>query len=112
MTSKLHAEALIALLLAGHLAGSLNRKPLELKCGELAPMILGHRVDLTLTEDGKVKGEAVAVREDSLVMEVTRSSGQKAFAKGSGAIPRSSIALIKLERSRGSWGRSLGTVLG
>jgi hypothetical protein len=64
MTSKLQAAILAALLLASQTSGLAESKPLELKWGELAPMIVGHRVELTLTEGGKVKGEAVVVRED------------------------------------------------
>ncbi len=112
MTSKFQAAILVALLLASQTGGRAESKPLELKWGELAPMIVGHSVELTLSEGGKVKGEAVVVREDALVMEVKGSSGEKIFAKGSGSIPRGSISLIKLERARGSWGRSLGTVIG
>jgi hypothetical protein len=87
-------------------------KPLELKWNELSSMIAGHQVELTLPEGATIRGEAVAVREDALVIDVQRSSGAKAYPKGSATIPRASVSLIKLERARGSAGRTLGTIGG
>jgi len=87
-------------------------KPLELKWSELAPIVASHRVELTLSDGGIVSGEAIAVREDTLVLDVKKSSGTKQYAKGNAAIPRNAITLITLERSRGTWGRTLGTTLG
>ena len=70
MTSKYQAAFLIALLFAGQSNGLAESKPLELKWGELAPLVVGQRIELTLTGGAKVKGEAVVVREDNLVMDV------------------------------------------
>jgi hypothetical protein len=96
----------------GHAALSAESKPLELKWTELASMIASHRVDLALSDGGIVSGEAIAVREDTLILDVRRSSGTKQYPKGNAAIPRSTITLITLERSSGTWGRTLGTTLG
>jgi hypothetical protein len=54
----------------------------------------------------------VAVREDTLVMDVKKASGESHYAKGSATIPRGSIGLIRLDRKRGGWGRTMGTVVG
>src|SRR5258706_204797 len=94
----------IFLLCAGQTSGLAESKPLELKWTELAPIIQGQRVELALKQGQKIKGEAVVVREDSLVMDVK--------GKRSAAIPRTDIRLIKLERTRGRWGRNLGTTIG
>jgi hypothetical protein len=101
----------IVLLWAGQVAGLSQSKPLELKWSELAGMVAGHSVELTLAGGGAVAGEALAVREDSILMDVRKTSAGE-FQKGSAAIPKGSIGLIKLERGRGGWGRTLGTVLG
>jgi hypothetical protein len=98
------------LLWAGQVTGLSQSKPLELKWSELAGMVAGHSVELTLA-GGAVAGEALAVREDSILMDVRKTSARE-FQKGSAAIPKGSIGLIKLERGRGAWGRTLGTVLG
>jgi len=71
----------------------------ELRWSELAPLIQGRRVELTLGDGAKLRGEAVVVREDSIVM-------------ANASIPRESVSLIKVDKSRGSWGRKLGTVIG
>ena len=112
MTLKFQAAILAALLCVGQTSGLAEIKPLELKWSELPPMVVGHRVELTLTEGGKVRGEAVVVRDDAFVMDVRGSSGERAYPNGSASIPRNSVVMIKLERARGSWGRSIGTVIG
>lgn len=65
-----------------------------------------------LPEGTSIKGEAVAVRDEALVVDVKGASDTKAYPKGSATIPRASVTLIKVERRRGSWGRKLGTVVG
>jgi hypothetical protein len=103
---------LLVFCLLAEVAPAAQSKPLELKWNELSSMIAGHRVELTLPEGATIQGEAVAVREDTLVIDVQKSSGAKAYPKGSATIPRASVNLIKLERARGSAGRTLGTIGG
>jgi hypothetical protein len=107
---RIRAVFLIILLFAGQKNAPAESKPLEMKWNELAPMIVGRRVALILTDSTTVKGEVVAMREETILMDV--SSAVKGYAKGSGSIPRSSLALIDLERRRGAWGRTMGTVIG
>lgn len=89
-----------------------DSKPLELKWSEIAPLISSHVVQLTLSTGGTVRGEVATVRDDSLVIDVRNSSDSKAYPKGSASVPRSSVTLIKVERTHGSWGRTIGTTLG
>jgi hypothetical protein len=103
---------LAALLWVGQVSGLSQTKPLELRWNELAAMIAGHTVELTLTNATFVRGEAVAVREDMLIMDISKTSMTSGYQKGNGVIPRSAIDLIRLDRTRGSWGRTLGTVVG
>jgi len=110
MTEKFRAVFLITLLCVGQKGALAESKPLELKWNELAPMIGGHHVALVLTDGTTVKGEVAAVREEAILMNV--SSAVSGYAKGNGSIPRSSLALINLERRRGAWGRTMGTVIG
>ena len=86
-------------------------RPLELKWGELAPTVQGHPVELTLAGGVKVTGEVAAIREDAMVLDVSKTSDAKAYPKGNASVPRSSIQLLKLKRAAG-WGRTLGTTLG
>src|SRR5258708_13870970 len=87
----------ILLLFAGQRSSLAESKPLKLKWTELAPIIHGHRVELVLKQGLKIKGEAVVVREDSLVMDVK---------EGSAVIPRIDMGLLKLERPRANWRRN------
>ena len=112
MTVNCRVLYLLAVLCVGQATLSAKSKPLELKWTELAPMISSHVVDLTLSDGGWVSGEAIAIREDTLVLDVKKSSGTKRYAKGNAAVPRSEIKLIALQRSRGTWGRTVGTTVG
>ena len=100
---------MIVLLCAGQTGGWADSKPLELKWTELAPLIQGRRVELTLAQGTKIKGEAIAVREDTLLLDVKKAS--KSYEKGNAVIPRASLSLIKVEK-KGSSGRVLGTIIG
>jgi hypothetical protein len=85
-------------------------KPLELRWTELAPLIGGQRVEVLLNDGLKIKGEVIAVRDDTILLDV--ASAAKGYPKGNGTVARGSLMQINLERRRGAWGRSLGTVFG
>ena len=110
MTLKRPAAALLVVLFALPITAFGQSKPLEMKWGELAPLVTGPPVTVTLSDGTAVKGEAIAVRDDAMLLDV--SSASKGYPKGSGSVPRNSIALIDLQRAKGSWGRTLGTVIG
>ncbi len=103
---------MVVLLCWSSVSALAESRPLELKWNEVGPMVVSQRVELTLADGSKVKGEAAAVREDSFVIDVKKSSGGKKYEKGSATIPLSSIGLIRLDRTKSSWGRSMGTIIG
>ena len=43
-------------------------KPVEVKWKELAPLIKGYDVTLELIDGVKVRGEVIAIREDSILI--------------------------------------------
>lgn len=77
-------------------------KPLEMRWNELAPLISGQHVEVVQNDGLKFKGEVIAIRDQELLLD----------AKGNRTVMRASVAQINLERRRGAWGRTLGTVLG
>ena len=107
-----HSMIGVALLFVCQMHGLAESKPLELKWGEIAPIIGGHRVQLVLPDGTMIKGEAITVRDDALVVDVKSTSNARACPKGSASISRTSVNLIQVERRRGSWGRNLGTAVG
>lgn len=86
------------------------RKPLELKWSELGNMVVGHKVAITLTDDIVLGGEVASVRDDSIVLDVTLPA--KGYPKGNGVVPRNAVKLIGLERTKGAFGRAIGTTFG
>jgi hypothetical protein len=74
--------ALSFILFAGASAGALAASVQELRWSELAPLVAGKRVEISLVDGSRVKGEALAVRDDTLVMDIRGSSGPTRFSKG------------------------------
>jgi hypothetical protein len=111
--SQFRTPALLILICAAVDLAAGETRPVELKWNEIAPLVAGRNVDVTLAEGGRVRGEAIAVRENTLVVDVRGSSGAGSrFQNGNADIPRPSIVLIRVDRTRGAWGRTMGTVLG
>src|SRR6188768_2123167 len=110
MNRHIRIVVLITLYCGGDSAITAESKALEVTWKELAPLISGYQVTLELIDGVRVTGEVIAVREDSILMDV--STAVKTHAAGNGLIPRKTIALIHLRRTHGSWGRGMGTVLG
>jgi hypothetical protein len=109
----LHRVLILGILLCLWCANaSAESKPLELKWNELASMIIGHVVQMALPDGTIIKGEAISVREDALLMDINRTSDSSVYPKGNARIPKASVQLIQLEKRSGSWGRNLGTVIG
>jgi hypothetical protein len=112
MTSPFRSIGLVLFVWACPQAVLAEKKPLELKWGEILPVAGGQRVQMVFPDGTALKGELVTVREDALVMDVKSTSNKEAHPKGSAAIPRASVTLIRVERRRGHWGRSVGTTVG
>lgn len=86
--------------------------PAEIRWNELAALIVGHHVSIPLPGGGSVEGEALSVRDDSLVLDIGKTSDPGRYPKGQTPIPRASVTEVRLVERRGSGGRILGTVVG
>lgn len=85
---------------------------LELLWSELPPLLQGRRVDITLTDGTTIRGDVLAVRDEELVIDVRGASRGALDAHRQGNVPRTSVSIIRFQRSGSSWGRNLGTVIG
>lgn len=84
----------------------------QLKWTELGAIAIGHDVRLVLPGGVVLRGEIEAVRDDSLVMVVAKTSDQKAFPRGQNSIPRTVVSVVDIEKVRGIAGRVIGTTTG
>jgi hypothetical protein len=84
----------------------------QLKWTELGAIVIGHDVRLVLPGGAILRGEIEAVRDDSLVMIVAKTSERKAFPKGQNSIPRASVSVVEVRKVRGIAGRVIGTTAG
>jgi len=85
---------------------------LEMKWNELGPVIAGHQVKLVLPGGAAIQGEAIAVRENTLLLDVKKNSDRRSYPRGQNAIPRASVTTLQFETVRGSGGRTIGLIVG
>jgi hypothetical protein len=69
-------------------------------------------VKLVLPGGAEIQGEAIAVREDTLLLNVKKTSDRKSYPRGQNTIPRASVTTLQLETIRGSGGRTIGVIVG
>ena len=63
---------------------------------ELCRMILGMNIRMMLPDTTVIRGRALEVRPDELVVDVRRTSNSQLHAKGRTVIPRSDVSTIEL----------------
>jgi hypothetical protein len=80
--------------------------PVEMKWGEIGPIVVNQRVAVAWKDGRTVRGEVLAVRDTELLLET------KTDKKGSMTIPRESIAGLTVTRTKGAGGRTFGTIIG
>ena len=84
---------------------------IEVRWNGLSPIILSHRVSLVLPTGTAISGDVVAVGDDSLTMDVHKTSDRKQ-PKGKMSIPRASVKTLQMMDTNGTGGRILGVVVG
>ena len=99
-------------LLAAAASAIAATPPAEIRWNELAALIVGHRVSVSLPGGGTVEGEALSVRDDSLVLDIGRTTDSNRYPRGQTPIPRAAVTELRLSERRSSGGRILGTVVG
>ena len=103
---------LIAVALVAQSPATAAPKPLELKWSELSHAIQGRTIELTLPGGTTVGGEVTVVREDSLVLDVHKTSDSNAYPKGNAILPKASVTVLNLKETHSAWGRKMGSGLG
>lgn len=103
---------LVAFALVAQSTAMAAPKPVELTWSELSSAIQGRTIKLTLPGGITVGGDVTVVRDDSLVLNVHKTSDSKAFPKGNATIPKASVTVLNLTETPGRWGRKMGSRLG
>lgn len=85
---------------------------IEVHWSELSVALAGGRVALVLPDGTVLQGEAVEVKTDELLLDISKSSERRAYPKGRRWIPRSAITTVRLTKTRGVKGRIIGTIAG
>ena len=94
------------------LSAAAQAAQLEVRWSELSPLVVGRTVAIVLPDGTAVSGEAAAVRDAELAMDIRKTSNRTAHPKGMAAIPRASITTVEVREGRAVGGRVLGTVVG
>lgn len=86
--------------------------PQERKWGELAQIIEGREIQLALPDGVAIQVEVVGVRNDTLIVNIKRTTNETMHPRGHASIPLASVTLIELEQPRRGWRRNLGATVG
>ncbi len=95
-----------------NLALAAEQKEFLLAWSEISPLILGHEVVLVLPDSTRIQGDAIAVSEDMLKLDVKKTSNSKEYPKGQANIPRSAVSVIEVNNKMGKSGRFIGKTAG
>lgn len=80
--------------------------------GELGSFVADQRISTVLPDGAKLEGEVLAVRPESLVLDVQKSSRRKLYPLGQTEIPRASITEVLVIREQSAVMRVFGAILG
>jgi hypothetical protein len=108
----LRKTLLFYVLLCGGSGRLFAAEVIELKWSALSPVIIGHNVQLALPDGNVLKGKVLEVLPDALVLDVAKSSVEKAFPKGKTEIQRARVVVLKLISSNAGKGASIGALVG
>jgi len=89
---------LLALIRSPALAA--DPQQIELAWSEISPLIEGQEIALVLPDATHLQGKVLAVRPDSLDLDVKKTANPRLHPKGQTSIPRSSVSLIELRKMR------------
>ena len=103
---------LLAMLGIGVFCAWAGSAPAEIRWNELAALIVGNEVTIPLTGGAVVAGEVLSVRDDSIMLEIRKTSDRIRYPKGQTPIPRAVVSEVRLLERRGMGGRVLGSVVG
>src|ERR1039457_2661911 len=116
MKMKIETKALVRVLLGFCVVGLspaiAGTSKVEVRWNELSPLVLAHTVSLVLPGGTAITGEVEAVRDDSLTLDVRKTSNSKVQPKGTTSIPRASVITLQVTDAKGTGGRILGVVVG
>ena len=105
-------QALLCVLLCGGPGRLFAANVIELKWSELSPVVGGYNVEFTLPDGNVLKGKVFEVLPDVLVLDVAKSSVEKAFPKGKTEIPRVHVTVLKLISANAGKAVTIGALAG
>jgi hypothetical protein len=79
---------------------------------ELGGFVVEKNVSITLPDSTRLEGEVLAVRPESLVLDVRKTSNKKLHPKEQTEIPSTSVREVKIIRHAGPAMRIVGGILG
>lgn len=91
---------------------STKGRSVSLRWNELANYLAQGETEIILADGATVRGRTLSASADELVLEVSKSSNKRAYAKGRRAFPRAQVKSIQLSQVKGSGGRIALTAAG
>ena len=82
-------------------------KETRITWNELSDLAVEKKVSTVLPDGTRLEGDVLAVRAESLVLDVNKTSNRKLHPKGQQEVPRASISEIRVIRHRGAGMRAV-----
>jgi hypothetical protein len=86
--------------------------PVEIRWNELAALIVGRHVSIALPGRILIEGEALSVRDETLLLDIGKTSSAQRYPKGQTPVPRVELTEVRVTERRGTGGRVLATAIG
>ena len=112
LTNRRTASGIAVLLcLALPLESIAAPKELRTTWRELAGVAAGKKISIVLPDGARLRGNVLAVENDKLVLDVTKTSDTRTFPKGTTSLPRASVRSFTMVQTRTLW-KIIGTAIG
>lgn len=102
----------VALGILAQDAAFARQGPADITWEELAAIVVTEKISTVLPDGVRLQGEVLAVRPDSMVLDVRKSSNGKLYPRCQTEIPRAAIREVRILHEGSSVMRIVGGILG
>jgi hypothetical protein len=82
-------------------APTFNSRQVQISWEELSALAIDRRISTTLPDGTRLEGDALAVRPDTLLLDVHKTSNNRLYPQGQTEVPRRGVSEIRVIRYRG-----------
>jgi hypothetical protein len=89
-----------------------DRRTFRLEWRDLDRMVHGKNIDVTLPSGIRLKGRVMAIEQDAMTLDVSKTSNKRAYPKGRSVVPRAEVTRFRLARREEHRWSAIGAGIG